>query len=134
VNCPTTCPSLPLKKNRCISCAYLCFHAAIKWSEGQEVDEATRLAIWEQKLPDNMYVQLRCYKALRKPNEMRQVVREAVCPAKSWQPMRESMTPEMSLRFEQHRKARRLAIIGIIISSIVLVATLGFGIYHLLNP
>lgn len=120
-------PIFPLHKNRkrCIGCAFLCWGYSDDFKE-MKLDD--RQDIIEGKAASSIF----CYKWLITDMSQR-IMHNPKCPKNEWHPYINFMSPEISLRNDHHRRTRRLAMTAIIVSAIVLLTTIAFGIMNLLN-
>ena len=124
------------RKNRCISCVYLCWHHGDRLYDAPEVAGSIRSEIlsktFDRQTGSIHPRQFRCYKGLVPPEEVDSNVETATCPSRGWRLHTDGKTPQMSLQQEQHGKALRWTIVGVVISLIVLIATVVLGTCNLL--
>jgi hypothetical protein len=118
-------------KNRCISCAYLCYLKSYKHTE---IVDASRQAIMENSLAKSLYPEIRCYKrhhserfsSFREANyeESRRFVLEAKCPKNDWQLHQDGITPEHAERRQTESKHYRWIKIAAVASIITIAVIL----------
>ncbi len=122
-------PPTPLNKNRykCIGCVYLCVD---EHGDGncQEFDETRRLGITDRTKPQPS---IRCIKGLIEPDQIQEGTN---CPKKkNWKPYIIGTHPERAWQAERHRTSICLMKATLVISFIILIATIVLVVRNLVS-
>jgi len=119
-------PLQPYSKNRykCIGCAYLCIYESYKGTY-KELGENGRydVALRDQAAA-NFHPGISCYHGVIEPDEIQG---QSGCK-KKWKPYTPGILPERTLQTEHHRANIKLIWATIVISAVILIATILFGI------
>ena len=123
---------MKLPKHTCVSCAYYCFDKGNTLNDCQIIPDTLRSEIADGNVRYEILKDTACYKGIVSKDIIRNNPSDIKCPKNEWLQFSMGMAPQISYQQEQNFKTRRWAIIGVIISLIVLITTIVFGICNII--